>query len=240
MRAVPSPACPLCASQNHFDMPVALPEGGWQFVCRATHGPYVFDLDADNQVVPYAEDLAAELAISDDLRTLILNEFQRVEYGIVEHMYGTNHRKKYDKLIGIYGHAATTPSKYTASSFIAGVLGRLRVLGDLNGDIGLATGYWSENVAVSYWCPADVEPTAKKTWESFAVERDIDPMSWPLLGSTRAQRYWNNEFLALAAGDPVDASNLVAKGWDGRMESLLESVYKVAVNPEGTTQDGQR
>jgi hypothetical protein len=240
MRSVPSPVCPLCASGNELDTPVTLPEGGWQFVCRASHGPYVFDLDSDSQVVPYPEDLAADLAICDDLRTLVTNEFQRVEYGIVEHMYGTNHRKKYDKLIGIYGHAATTPSTYTASSFIASVLGRLHVLGDLNSALSLATGYWSENVAVSYWCPGDVEPVPKKTWEAFAVERDIDPMSWPLLGSTRAQRYWNNEFLALAAGDPVDAAKLNAKGWDGRMESLLESVYKVTVNPEGTTQDSER
>lgn len=237
MSALQTPVCPVCASPDHLDRPVALPEGGRQFVCRAdSHGPYVFDVDSDNLVVPYPEELAADLAIGDDLRNLITNEFQRVEYGIVEHMYGTNYRRKYDKLIAIYGHAASTPSRYTTSSFIAGVLGRLRAKGEVNGVIGVATGYWSANRAVSYWCPVGVEPTAWKTWESFAVERDIDPMSWPLLGSTRAQRYWEGEFLALAAGDPVD--HVPQTGWDGSAESLLESVYQISVNQQGATRDG--
>jgi hypothetical protein len=236
MTVFPSPVCPLCASSEYLDPPVVLPEGGRQFVCRASHGTCVFDVDADNLLVPYPEDLAADLAIFDDLRNLVTNEFQRVEYGIVEHMYGTTHRRKYDKLVALYGHAAATPSRYTTSSFIAGVLGRLRVAGDITGVIGRATGYWSENRFVSYWCPAGVEPSAMKTWHEFAVERDFDPMSWPLLGSTRAQRYWDGEFLQLAAGDPVD--HVPQTGWDGNSESLLESVYQIAVNQQGASHDG--
>jgi hypothetical protein len=233
-----SQPCPICGSLESLDRPVALPEGGWQLVCRADHGPHVFDLDSGGRVVDFPEELAADLAIFDDLRELVTIEFQRIEYGIVEHMYGTNHRAKYDRLIEVYGHGAKTPTTYTASSFIAGVLGRLEVLGDLSSAIGLATGYWSQNIAVSYWCPAGAEPIARKTWEEFAAEREINPMSWPLLGSTRAQRYWRGEFLELAAGDPVE--DVPTTGWDGSRESLLDSVYKIAVSQQGGHGEGER
>ncbi len=240
MISPPISPCPLCASTDNVERPVALPEGGWQFVCRGDHDPYAFDVDSDAQLVPFPEDLAADLEILEDLRALILNEFQRVEYGIVEHMYGTAHRKKYDKLINAYDHGALEGGKYTTSSFIAGVLGRLRLAGQLNGAIGPATGYWSQNVAITYWCPAGVEPENGKTWEVFAIERDMDPMSWPLLGSTRAQRYWKGEFLQLAAGDPTGPYPQNDMEWDGRSESLLESVYKIAVNPQSASDTGER
>lgn len=185
MPSPPSRVCPLCASQDYFDTPAALPGGGWQFVCRGNHDVYVFEVDPDNKVAAYPEGLAADLGLYDDLRALITDELRLVEYGVVEHLYGTAHRREYEQLVGIYSHTArptTPPRKYTASSFIAGALGRLYVLGELTGIFGQATGYWDYNSTISYWCPAGVEPTDELTWEVFAVEQQIDPESWPLLG----------------------------------------------------------
>ena len=227
------PLCPRCQSRDHFDRPAPLPQGGWQFVCReASHGVHVFEVDADYEVAPLSDELAADLGIFDDLRELITNELQRVEYGIVEHLYGTNHPGKYKELVGTYGHTALGPGAYTTSTVIAAALGRLCVRGELNAVFGPATGFWSYNPSISYWCPAGVEPPATKTWETFAVERGLDPLAWPLLVRTRAQRYWAGEFKELGPGDPTNAKPLNAERWDGRSETLLESLYNVAMNPQ--------
>jgi len=61
------------------------------------------------------------------------------------------------------------------------VLGRLLSHGELSGRFGSATGYWSYNSTISYWCPAGAHPERTITWASYAAENGIDPMSWPLL-----------------------------------------------------------
>lgn len=83
--------------------------------------------------------------------------------------------------LATYGHTAIAKRKYTASSFIAGVLGRLYSYGELSGELGAATGYWAYNSTISYWCPAGAQPTKRITWADYAADHGIDPMSWPLL-----------------------------------------------------------
>lgn len=178
----PSRVCPLCASQDSFDLPTPLPEGGWQFVCRGSHEVYVFDVNEDNKVSPYPEGLAADLGLYDSLRALIVAEDELVEYGVVEHKFGTRHAKEYARIIDTYGHKCLEQGlKYTASMFIAGVLGRLYSYGELTGEFGSATGYWAYNSTISYWCPAGAHPTSTITWQVFAESQDLDPDSWPLL-----------------------------------------------------------
>lgn len=188
MSLPPSRVCPLCASQDSFDPPTPLPEGGWQFTCRGSHGLYVFEVNEDDKVSPYPEGLASDLGLYEILTSLISADDELIEYGVVEYKFGLRHRKEYDRIVGIYGHGWFNEGrKYTASSFIAGVLGRLYSYGELGGEFGPATAYWNYNSTISYWCPAGAQPASTVTWQGFAEAHDLDPYSWPLLASSEAR-----------------------------------------------------
>src|SRR5262245_15745787 len=151
MPTPPSRVCPLCAAQDDLDRPRPLPGGGWQFTCRGPHNVYTFEVDPDNVISAYPEGLAADLGLYEDLLTLISDEAVFIEYGVVEYLYGVGRPDNYRKIVSTYGHTALAPRRYTASSFIAGVLGRLFARREVGGDFGVATGYWEYNSIISYW-----------------------------------------------------------------------------------------
>ena len=147
---------------------------------------YVFDVNQDDSVAPYPDGLASDLGLYDILPSLITAEDELLEYGVVEYKLGSQHPREYLRIVDIYGHGCFNDGrKYTASSFIAGVLGRLFYNGDLGGEWGPATGYWHYNSVISYLCPAGADPTSTITWQAFAVSQGLDPDSWPLLAPPR-------------------------------------------------------
>jgi hypothetical protein len=141
---------------------------------------YIFEVTPDDQVTDYPAGFAAELGLYEDLPPLITDPTAKIEYGIVEYRYGTAHPKEYRRLLDTYGHTSMAPRRYTTSSFIGGVLGRLFAYGDLDGDFGPATGYWSYNSIISYLWPTSATPDRRLTWKEFAVDQGLDPLEWPL------------------------------------------------------------
>ena len=83
------------------------------------------------------------------------------EYGVIEHRFSVAAPETYEYLVKHYGHTAIAPSKYTASAFLGGALGRAARREDLVAGIWVpATGYWSYNGRVGAYATAKPSRTA--------------------------------------------------------------------------------
>lgn len=69
----------------------------------------------------------------------------------MEYQYAALCPADFAAIVTRYGHTTIAPKKYTASAFLAGVLGVLSRQGTLLYHFGPATGHWSYNGTISWW-----------------------------------------------------------------------------------------
>jgi hypothetical protein len=91
-----------------------------------------------------------------------------LEYGIVEYRF----RERYPDLFRAHvverGHVLVGKTQTTASAVRFGMaLGRLARAGDLAYEYGPATGAWSYNSRISYWCRPPAAGRPRVTWTEF-------------------------------------------------------------------------
>jgi hypothetical protein len=112
--------------------------------------------------------LAEELGLHLQLPTAIAQHAGHwVEYGVVEATYADANPRDFAYLVDRYGHTAIRETRYSASSFLAGTLGRLTRGGNVLFHDGPATGRWRYNSRISWWALAP-EPdwdTNRTSWE---------------------------------------------------------------------------
>ena len=111
---------------------------------------------------PSIDGYAAELGLATELPTAIAQYRGKwVEYGVVERAYALQCSDDFAAIVSRYSHTAISPKRYTASSFLAGVLGVLSKQGTVLYHLGPATGRWKYNGTISWWAV-----TQEPDWES--------------------------------------------------------------------------
>lgn len=121
--------------------------------------------------------LKAELGLAVELPAVLAPYKGRwVEYGVVERAYAQANPDDFKGLVEKYGHTAIAPGTYTASSYLAGVLGGLGRSGDVMFHEGPATGRWDYLSAVSWWALAPEPDWAERTsWADTGLGMDYVP-----------------------------------------------------------------
>jgi hypothetical protein len=102
-----------------------------------------------------AEELNMEVELPAALAALGEGWF---EYGLVEHSYALRRPDDFARAVAQWGHTAISKRDYSASSYLAGTLGRLAKRGLVAYHDGPGTGRWSYNAGISWWStlpPAD-------------------------------------------------------------------------------------
>lgn len=85
------------------------------------------------------------------------------EFGLVERSYAQRRPQDWARMIEQWGHTAISPRQYSASSYLAGTLGRLSRLGSVAYHPGRGTGRWSYNTDISWWSSAPPGTWDKRT-----------------------------------------------------------------------------
>lgn len=187
MSVKPSVVCQLCGLDDYLQF-ASLPDDVWEVTCaNPAHPAWTWSPTPEHPTGAIAEGIAAELDLFTKLPTLVsADAFD--EYGIVEYRFGIAHPRDYASLLELYGHRAQRVGRHhTMSAFLAGVLRRLHLEGDLDLQWGRGTGYWDYLDTVSYWSRATDSPLSRHTWGAFASGQGLDPRSWPLVKSGQAQ-----------------------------------------------------
>lgn len=181
--AAPKPAhqiCPICGYDD--DIETVLAAGEWVMTCTFKKHPPFEWRPASQYAKPtsYRTGEGERLGVYDDLLLCVSDGF--AEYGVIEYRYWQRSPDTYKLLVDRYGHRATIPSKYTASSFLGGALGHLWREGSIEGMWGPTTGYWSYNDQIGTYAPSGTpEGSDILSWEAFAATRGFNSMDWPPL-----------------------------------------------------------
>lgn len=161
--------CPFHPDEDVVGSPSG--EGGIDFECtrsgHPTSGPYSWLAVPEPLGISEIGGLADELGIPAELVAIVGRyRGQWVEYGVVEAAYAERQPENFAFLVDRYGHTAIAEKRYTVSSFLAGVLGRLARTGEVIHHSGPATGRWSYNPVISWWTVAP-EPdwSQRLSWE---------------------------------------------------------------------------
>lgn len=159
--------CPFHADE---DIPgERLEDGSFSFVCNRGGHPSTDAWHWLEIPEPPTKDgltgLADELQLAEVLPGLIskLSPGWWFEYGLVERAYARQDREGFRRMVDQWSHTAVTPKRYTASSYLAGVLGRLSAQGRIAYHPGRGTGRWSYNSSISYWSSLPAGPWSKRT-----------------------------------------------------------------------------
>lgn len=123
--------------------------------------------------------LSAELGLEVEIPAALAQFGHRwVEYGVVEHAYAAARPRDFALLVDTYGHTAIEAKTYTVSAFLARALGEMGRRSILSFHYGPATGGWSYNARISWWClPPAPEWAPDVTWESLGLAMDYVPGS---------------------------------------------------------------
>jgi hypothetical protein len=136
---------------------VLTPDGAYSFTCERTtghptSGGYSWLHDPVVQDVAGLGGLAEELGLAQELPAALTSLGRGwFEYGLVERAYATTRPADFRVMVERWGHTSKAPKQYTASAYIAGVLGRLTKDGVVYYHPGPGTGRWSYNGQISYW-----------------------------------------------------------------------------------------
>jgi hypothetical protein len=88
------------------------------------------------------------------------------EYGLVERAYALRDPSGFNRMVQQWSHTALGPQHYSASSYIAGTLGRLSRAGSIGYHPGVGTGRWSYNSDISWWSSLPAGPWSTRTsWQ---------------------------------------------------------------------------
>ena len=90
------------------------------------------------------------------------------EYGLVERSYAERRPQDWARMVEQWSHTAVAKQQYSASSYLAGTLGRLSRLGVVAYHSGHGTGRWSYNADISWWSTMPPAP-----WEALTSGVDV-------------------------------------------------------------------
>jgi hypothetical protein len=159
-------------------------DGDYSFTCdrstgHPTSGTYSWMAAPEPPDLAELSGLAEELGLDIKLPAAISQyPGRRIEYGVVEHAYAQTNPKDFATLVDRYGHTAIRMTRYSASSFLAGTLGRLSRNGSVLFHAGPATGRWSYNGQISWWSLApEPAPVKWTSWTDLALPMDYVPGS---------------------------------------------------------------
>lgn len=172
--------CPICFNADDVSYQ-RLPDRQLAYLCRGRHESgrpaewtrSLTDVDA--------RWMAAE-GVTDDLLQPMLACLDPsdglLEYGIVEYRLRERFPDIFLPHIADRGHVALGTTSATASAVRFGMaLSRLARTGDLAFDFGPATGAWSYNGKVSYWCRPPVTGRTRTTWVEWC-QQNGRPTEW--------------------------------------------------------------
>lgn len=98
------------------------------------------------------------------------------EYGLVEREYARQDPAGFARMVEQWQHTALGDQQYSASSYLAGTLGRLSARGALAYHPGRGTGRWSYNASISWWATTAGPWEARTSWaDVVGNHRDPDP-----------------------------------------------------------------
>lgn len=165
--------CPLHSSPSYDDIAgTRTPDGLYLFECPETTnhpvpGPYSWLVDFSSEAAALGG-LADELDLATILPEIVNTRSEWREYGLIEKAYAEAHPLDWNRMVERWGHTARDVGKqYTASSYLAGTLGRLARDGAIAFRYGPGTGRWDYNNPISYWAPHHEVPwDERKTWVS--------------------------------------------------------------------------
>lgn len=118
--------------------------------------------------------LAEELSLSAILPAVLRELGQGWwEYGLVERAYAAEDPRGWQQMVDRWSDTAIQPKRYTASSYLAGVLGRLSGAGFVAFHPGRGTGRWSYNSDISWWSTVPPGPWEHRTaWVDVMHDED--------------------------------------------------------------------
>ncbi len=141
------------------------------------------------------------------------------EYGLVERSYASRCPDGWARMVEQWGHTAIAAKRYTASSYLAGTLGRLSRLAAVAYHPGVGTGRWSYNTDISWWSSLPPEDWSQRTpgpTSSGTSRRRTGPPMRPAAPTSP-------EPLERAGWIPAVSVGHVQRGPDGPVRRVLAS-----------------
>ncbi len=126
--------------------------------------------------------IGEEWGVYDALIQCVDDSDQWLEYGIIEHRYKLAHPSTYTQMVRRWGHTTQGKTKYSASSFLGGCLGRLATEGAISTRRHrITTGYWSYLPEVTHAAGVPAPPDdAFLSWHTYATQHALNPNTWDL------------------------------------------------------------
>ena len=158
--AVSWQVCPFHGDEDILGVATGGQDSSLTFTCPRSSGhpqpgPHSWLYVPQVEGPPGIEGYAAELGLASELPAAIGHyRGTWIEYGVAERAYAMRCPDDFAAIVARYGHKAIAPKQYTASAFLAGVLGVLSRQGTLLYHLGPATGRWSYNEKISWWAVA--------------------------------------------------------------------------------------
>jgi hypothetical protein len=177
--------CPFHADEDIQGVRTEDATASVSFTCERTRGhphggPHSWLYVPEPDGLPAIDGYAAELGLATELPAAIAQyRGQWVEYGVAERAYALQCPGDFAAIVDRYGHTAIRAKKYTASAFLAGVLGVLSKRGTVLYHLGPATGRWKYNGTISWWAvpPAPDWESARLSWADSAQDMSYVPGS---------------------------------------------------------------
>jgi hypothetical protein len=181
--------CPFHADEDVQGIPTGSDDSSVTFTCARTRGhphggPHSWLYVPQPEGPPGLDGYAAELGLATELPAAIAQyRGQWIEYGVAERAYALQCSTDFATIVHWYGHSAVSLKQYTASAFLAGVLGVLSKQGTVLYHLGPATGRWKYNGTTSWWAirphqigspPVYRGPTAARTCPMYRARRQAD------------------------------------------------------------------
>ena len=181
--AVTRQVCPFHADGDIQGVPTGSGDGSLFFICPRTRGhphggPHSWLQVPQPESLPGIDGYAAELGLAAELPAAIAHyRGQWIEYGVAERAYALQCPDDFAAIVSRYGHNAVKPKQYTASAFLAGVLGVLSKHGTVLYHLGPATGRWKYNGMISWWAvpPAPDWESACLSWSGSGQDMSYVP-----------------------------------------------------------------
>jgi hypothetical protein len=187
--------CPFHGDEDILGIATGGQDGSLTFTCARANGhpqpgPHSWLYVPQMESPPGIDGYAAELGLASELPAAIA-EYQGtwIEYGVAERAYAMRWPDDFAAIVARYGHKAIASKQYTASAFLAGMLGVLSRQGTLLYHLGppQAAGHTTRKSAGgrSPPHPTGTRPayrglrtaTASPTFRAPTVRRDRPPGS---------------------------------------------------------------
>jgi hypothetical protein len=172
--------CPACFSADNVAYQ-RLPDKQVAYFCAGRHPdgkPYswVGSVTAAEDGWTAAEGVTDELL--EPMLSCISPGDDLLEYGIVEYRFRERFPELFRAHVAERGHVMLEPARTSASAVRFGMaLSRLARTGDLHYEYGPATGAWSYNSRISYWCRPPKRGRRTVSWADFCAEAGR-PAEW--------------------------------------------------------------